>query len=135
MSVDALTALDPARRRATWALGWTAMSRIAQMAATLLVASFLSFVFLQMAPGDPVFQRVASLGHPDLLVLRRPWDAERKRVRAVIPVEEVPRALPELPEPDEEVRRDQGVRDDGEPAYRDRVEERDHGPRSMRHKT
>jgi DNA polymerase-3 subunit delta' len=47
---------------------------------------------LDMAPGDPVFQRVASLGHPDLLVLRRPWDPERKRPKAVIPVEEVRRA-------------------------------------------
>lgn len=54
MSVDALTPLDLAPRRATWAIAWTVTSRIAQMAATLLVASFLSFVFLQMAPGDPV---------------------------------------------------------------------------------
>jgi DNA polymerase-3 subunit delta' len=47
---------------------------------------------LDMPPDEPVFQRIASLGHPDLLVLRRPWDFERKRLRAVIPVEEVRRA-------------------------------------------
>lgn len=40
---------------------------------------------------DLVFQQVASLGHPDLLVLRRPWDPEKKRFKAVLTVDEVRR--------------------------------------------
>ncbi|MCE9523898.1 MAG: DNA polymerase III subunit delta', partial [Alphaproteobacteria bacterium] len=41
----------------------------------------------------PMHRLVASLAHPDLMLLRRPWDTERKRARTVITVDEV-RRLP-----------------------------------------
>lgn len=46
---------------------------------------------LGAAPDDPVFQRVAAQGHPDLVSLERPWDPERGRHRGEIPVEEARR--------------------------------------------
>lgn len=43
-------------------------------------------------PADhPVQRQVAALAHPDLILIRRPWDAERKRSRTELPVEEVRR--------------------------------------------
>ncbi len=43
---------------------------------------------LAMAPDDPVFRRVASLGEPRLKLLRRPWDEKGKRLKTVIDVAE-----------------------------------------------
>ncbi len=43
-------------------------------------------------PADhPVQRLVAALAHPDLMLIRRPWDADRKRSRTELPVEEVRR--------------------------------------------
>lgn len=39
---------------------------------------------LFVAPEDPVFKRVAGLGHADLYVARRPYDPKSKRLRAEI---------------------------------------------------
>jgi DNA polymerase-3 subunit delta' len=47
---------------------------------------------LDMASNDPVFRRVAALGHPQVLLCRRPWDEKGERLRTVITVDEV-RAL------------------------------------------
>lgn len=47
---------------------------------------------IEVPAADPVFRQVASLGHPDLAVLRRPYDEKTKRIKTVIPVEEVRRA-------------------------------------------
>ncbi len=44
-------------------------------------------LFLPVA--DPVFRRVASGGHADLLVIARGWDEKRKRLRAEIVVDQV----------------------------------------------
>lgn len=41
--------------------------------------------------GDPVFRQVAAQSHPNLLVIRRPWDDKAKRLKTVITVEEVRR--------------------------------------------
>lgn len=45
---------------------------------------------------DPVFHQVASLAHPDLLVLRRPWLQQRKRLATAITVDEARRLRPFL---------------------------------------
>jgi DNA polymerase-3 subunit delta' len=37
----------------------------------------------------PAFRKVATRAHPNLLVLERPWDSERKRFRTVVAVEEI----------------------------------------------
>lgn len=39
----------------------------------------------------PIQRQVAALAHPDLIVIRRPWDADRKRFKLELPVEEVRR--------------------------------------------
>jgi len=39
--------------------------------------------------GDPLFRRVASGGHSDLMTLERTYDSERKRLRSVIVVDDV----------------------------------------------
>lgn len=51
---------------------------------------------LGVAPEAAVFRQVANLAHPDLLVLRRPWQAQRKRHAASITVDEVRRLRPFL---------------------------------------
>lgn len=47
---------------------------------------------LGVAADDPVFRQIAGRGHPDLAVLHRPYDDKSKRLKTVIPVEEVRRA-------------------------------------------
>ncbi|MFP3944052.1 MAG: DNA polymerase III subunit delta' [Alphaproteobacteria bacterium] len=43
-------------------------------------------------PGDdPVARRIAAQAHPDLLILRRPWDERTKRLKTVLNVDEVRR--------------------------------------------
>lgn len=44
---------------------------------------------LYLAPEHPVFARVASLGHADLTVVERGYDAERKRLRTEIVIDDV----------------------------------------------
>ena len=41
------------------------------------------------APDPQTSRQIASLGHPRLLLLRRPWDADKKRLKTQITVEEV----------------------------------------------
>lgn len=43
---------------------------------------------LDVPEGDPVAQRVASLGHGDFLSIRRPYDEKSKKIKSVIPIEE-----------------------------------------------
>lgn len=41
-------------------------------------------------PDDhPVRRQISALAHPDLVLVRRPWDTDRKRFRVELPVEEV----------------------------------------------
>jgi DNA polymerase-3 subunit delta' len=43
-------------------------------------------------PADhPVARRISALAHPDVMLIRRPWDQERKRPRTELPIEEVRR--------------------------------------------
>lgn len=42
---------------------------------------------LDLAPDHPVARRVAALSEPGLFLLRRPWDADRKRLRQEITVD------------------------------------------------
>lgn len=49
---------------------------------------------LDLAPDHPVFRRVAAQSHGDLLVLRRPWDAKAKRLKAALTVDEMRRLHP-----------------------------------------
>ncbi|MEM8986412.1 MAG: DNA polymerase III subunit delta' [Pseudomonadota bacterium] len=44
---------------------------------------------LAVAPDEPGFRQIANLGHPDLLVLRRPYDEKKGRYLADLPVDEV----------------------------------------------
>ncbi|MFO7920831.1 MAG: DNA polymerase III subunit delta', partial [Nioella sp.] len=44
---------------------------------------------LDIAPDHPVAHRVHALSEPGLFLLRRPWDRERKRLKATITVDEV----------------------------------------------
>lgn len=47
---------------------------------------------LEVIKTDPIFQRVASLGHTDLTIVRRPYDPKTRSFRTVIPVDEIRRA-------------------------------------------
>lgn len=47
---------------------------------------------LAVDPDHPTARQTAALAHPDLIVLRRIWDANKKRLTAVLPIEEVRRA-------------------------------------------
>jgi len=49
---------------------------------------------LAVPKDDPVFRRVAAGTHPDLLVLRRPFDEKAKRFKTQLPVDEVRRIYP-----------------------------------------
>lgn len=51
---------------------------------------------LLVAPDHPVFAKVASGAHPDLLVIERPTDPDTGRTKASIPVEEIRRITPFL---------------------------------------
>jgi DNA polymerase-3 subunit delta' len=44
---------------------------------------------LDMAQDHPVFQRIAAFGEPRLSVVRRAWDADRKKLKTQITVDEV----------------------------------------------
>jgi len=46
---------------------------------------------LNVDPNDPVARRIAAMSHGNLLVLRRPWDSARKRLKTVLTVDEVRR--------------------------------------------
>lgn len=46
---------------------------------------------LSVAGEDGVFRQIAAQSHPNLLVIRRPYDDKAKRLKSVIPVEEVRR--------------------------------------------
>jgi DNA polymerase-3 subunit delta' len=46
---------------------------------------------LSLEANHPVQRQVAALAHPDLIVLRRPWDTDRKRFKLELPVDEVRR--------------------------------------------
>jgi DNA polymerase-3 subunit delta' len=46
---------------------------------------------LALAESDPIFRTVAAQAHPDLLVLTRPWDHDKKRFKTELPVDEVRR--------------------------------------------
>lgn len=46
---------------------------------------------LSVEAGDPVFRQVAAQSHPNLLVVRRPYDEKLKRLKSVITVDEVRR--------------------------------------------
>lgn len=46
---------------------------------------------LSVAADHPVQRLIAALAHPDLALIRRPWDPDRKRARVELPVEEVRR--------------------------------------------
>ncbi|MHA1560468.1 MAG: DNA polymerase III subunit delta', partial [Alphaproteobacteria bacterium] len=46
---------------------------------------------LAVAPDDRVFRKIAAGAHPNLLVLRRPWDEQAKRYRSELTVGEVRR--------------------------------------------
>jgi DNA polymerase-3 subunit delta' len=46
---------------------------------------------LSVPEGDPVFRQVAAQSHPNVLPIHRPYDDKAKRLKSVIPVEEVRR--------------------------------------------
>lgn len=46
---------------------------------------------LSVPSEDPVARRIAAQTHPDLLVLRRPWDDRTKRLKTVLTVDEMRR--------------------------------------------
>jgi DNA polymerase-3 subunit delta' len=50
-------------------------------------------VDLSVSPDDPVFRKVAARAHPNLLVLERPWDDEKKRYRTELTVPEIRRTV------------------------------------------
>ncbi len=51
---------------------------------------------LHVAPDDPVFRKVSSGGHPDLLTVERQMDQKKGRLRDVVDVEEVRKVAPFL---------------------------------------
>ncbi|NOT42675.1 MAG: DNA polymerase III subunit delta', partial [Alphaproteobacteria bacterium] len=46
---------------------------------------------LAVPQSNPVARQVAALAHPDLVVIRRPWDHDKKRFKTELPVDEVRR--------------------------------------------
>ncbi len=65
-----------------------------RLARFLLAAGDMGGLFgapetLQIDPDDPVFQRIASGGHPDLLVVERKFDEKLGRMRSEIIIEDV----------------------------------------------
>jgi DNA polymerase-3 subunit delta' len=46
---------------------------------------------LAVPEGNTVARQVIALAHPDLIVIRRPWDPEKKRFKTELPVDEVRR--------------------------------------------
>ncbi len=44
---------------------------------------------LSVPPDHPTARQLRALAHPDLVLVRRPWDVDRKRFRVELPVEEV----------------------------------------------
>lgn len=46
---------------------------------------------LSVPENNPVVRQIAALAHPDLIVIRRPWDHEKKRFKTELPVDEVRR--------------------------------------------
>ena len=46
---------------------------------------------LAVPENSPVARQVSALAHPDLIVVRRPWDQDKKRFKTELPVEEVRR--------------------------------------------
>lgn len=59
-----------------------------RMARYLLGASQLLGGSLDFSPDDPVVQRIASLGHGNIFILRRPYDIKTKKLKSEIPVAE-----------------------------------------------
>lgn len=62
-----------------------------RMARYLLGAQSLLGETLDIPSDDPVSQRIASQGHGDLFVLRRPYDFKTKKLRSEIPIHETRR--------------------------------------------
>ena len=46
---------------------------------------------LAVAPEHPVIRQISGLTHPDLMIVRRPWDTDKKRFKTELPVDEVRR--------------------------------------------
>lgn len=59
-----------------------------RMTRYLLGASQLLHEGLDFSADDPVVQRLASLGHGNVFILRRPYDLKTKKLRSEIPVDE-----------------------------------------------
>ncbi len=49
---------------------------------------------LAMAASEPVFRQVSTETHPDVLVLRRPWDEKAKRFKTELPIDDLRRIYP-----------------------------------------
>lgn len=62
-----------------------------RMARLLLGAQSLLGDTLDIPADDPVAQRIASQGHGDIFVLRRPYDFKTKKLKSAIPVDETRR--------------------------------------------
>ncbi len=62
-----------------------------RMARAILGAKSLLADTLDIPSDDPVAQRIASQGHGDLFVLRRPYDFKTKKLKSAIPVDETRR--------------------------------------------
>ena len=60
-------------------------------ARSVLAAHHAAADLVSIGPSDPVFRKVAGLGHPNLLVIRRPWNEKTKRYGQWIGVDEVRR--------------------------------------------
>jgi DNA polymerase-3 subunit delta' len=48
---------------------------------------------LDMRAEHPVFRQIAALSHSDFLLIRRPYDEKTKKIKSVIPVDEVRRTM------------------------------------------
>jgi DNA polymerase-3 subunit delta' len=46
---------------------------------------------LSVPPDHPVARRISALAHADIMLIRRPWDPDRKRHRTELPIDEVRR--------------------------------------------
>jgi DNA polymerase-3 subunit delta' len=87
-----IQAIEGARLHHAWLItgvkGGGKATLVYRMARYLLGASQLLNSSLDFSADDPVSQRLASLGHGNVFVLRRPYDQKTKKIRSEIPVSE-----------------------------------------------